>query len=580
MKTNYRKNPVVKISGVQSEIVSGFEAISAKLKKEVEDKRLVAIETYPATNKEALIEGLKDVGFDFIIDTDIVNLSNEALDDYLKEDLTDDRVFGHFSYKTLDHLTINSAFDQLQQTIDNNQGKGLLIGLGSSRFVKDGIVIFTSVTRWEIQTRYRNKSSANYNTNNFGEDALRMFKRGYFIDWRIADNYKDSIWDRIDYYMDTDNANHPKMMKHEDFKDAINEVVSQPFMLIPYYDPGVWGGHWMQEKFNLDPDKPNFAWSFNGLPEENACVIQIKDETFKFQAMDLVLFTPYQLLGEKNISTLGREFPIRFDFLDTMGGGNLSLQVHPKVDYAMRNFGLHYTQDESYYILDAKEDAYVYLGVKDGTKLNELMSDLVHANSGESTFDDAKYINKIPAKKHDHFLIPSGTIHCSGSNTMVLEISHTPYIFTFKLWDWGRLGMDGLPRPVHLDHAKHVIDTSRTTDWVMKNLVNDVSVLHQEENIKRERTGLHELELIDTERTWFSKAFTTQTRDTFHMLMLVEGESATVSSDNNEFADFTVYYAECFIIPAAVKSFTITPDNNQECAVVDAYVRHSVKKEN
>lgn len=49
---------------------------------------------------------------------------------------------------------------------------------------------------------------------------------------------------------------------------------------------------------------------------------------------------------------------------------------------------------------------------------------------------------------------------------MVLEISATPYIFTFKLWDWQRLGLDGLPRPINIEHGKHVIQWDRTTKWV------------------------------------------------------------------------------------------------------------------
>ena len=73
-----------------------------------------------------------------------------------------------------------------------------------------------------------------------------------------------------------------------------------------------------------------------------------------------------------------------------------------------------------------------------------------------------------PARKHDHFLIPAGTIHCSGRDGVVLEISATPYIFTFKLWDWGRTGLDGRPRPIHLDHGLQNIDWSRRTRWVGK----------------------------------------------------------------------------------------------------------------
>jgi len=94
---------------------------------------------------------------------------------------------------------------------------------------------------------------------------------------------------------------------------------------------------------------------------------------------------------------------------------------------------MHYTQDESYYILDAEDDACVYLGIKDGVNKENLILALEKAQRKRETFDDTKYINKFSIKKHDHILIPAGTIHCSGKNAMVLEISATPYIFTMKL---------------------------------------------------------------------------------------------------------------------------------------------------
>lgn len=575
MDTSYRKNPVVEISSVNGEIYSGFEAVREQLGEALKTKRVLAIETYPTTDKPALIEGLKELGFDAIFDTDQANKSNEELTEFLFDDLTDDRVFGYKTHKTVDSLTDPIKFAELKDKIDQEKGKVLLIGLGSSRFAEDAIIVFTSVSRWEIQMRFRSGKYDNYNAGNFGEDRLRMFKRGYFVDWRIADNYKDKLWDTIDFYMDTDRVDQPNMMKQEDYKQALVEATSKPFSLVPYFDPGVWGGHWMQEKFNLDADQPNFAWSFNGLPEENAVILKINDKIMKVQAMDLVLFTPKRLLGEKTMARFGREFPIRFDLLDTMGGGNLSLQVHPKEDYSMRNFGMQYTQNESYYILDAKDDAYVYLGLKNDVTLDDLMSDLRTANSGGESFDDEKYINKFVAKTHDHFSIPAGTIHCSGADTMVLEISATPYIFTFKLWDWGRLGLDGVPRPVHLDHGVHAIDMSRTTEWVEKHLINDVVVLEETEGVKRERTGLYETEFIDTERVWFDKPFTTQTGNTFHTIMLVEGESATITSDDNSFEPLIINYCECYIVPAHVDSFTITPNVEGKLAIIDAYVRHT-----
>ena len=113
---------------------------------------------------------------------------------------------------------------------------------------------------------------------------------------------------------------------------------------------------------------------------------------------------------------------------------------------------MSYTQDESYYLFDASPDATVYLGFKESIRSpDEFLAALKDAQAGLRSLSEAdieKFVSRWPARKHDHFLIPAGTIHCfPGKNAMVLEISATPYIFTFKLWDWGQLGLDGKPRP-------------------------------------------------------------------------------------------------------------------------------------
>src|SRR5206468_7847148 len=143
--------------------------------------------------------------------------------------------------------------------------------------------------------------------------------------------------------------------------------------------------------------------------------------------------------------------------------------------YIRKHFGLSYTQDESYYMLDTAPDATVYLGLREGINRMEMAAELRSAQAGESAFCADKYVNVWPARKHDHFLIPAGTIHCSGKNSMVLEISATPYIFTFKMWDWGRLGLDGTPRPIHLEHGLRNVQWDRTTAWTERNLVNRIT---------------------------------------------------------------------------------------------------------
>ena len=295
--------------------------------------------------------------------------------------------------------------------------------------------------------------------------------------------------------------------------------------------------------------------------------------------MNLVLAEARALLGDPVQARFGDEFPIRFDFLDTMGGGNLSFQVHPLTEYIQQKFGLHYTQDESYYLLDAAPEACVYLGLKEGVDREAMAHDLRAAQTGGGPFPDDRYVNRWPAKKHDHFLIPAGTCHCSGRGSLVLEISATPYIFTFKMWDWGRLGLDGRPRPIHLEHGLANLQWDRTTPWVRAQLINRITALAAGEGWREERTGLHEREFIETRRHWFTGRVPHHTggleRGSVNVLNLVEGDAAVVESPDQAFAPFVVHYAETFIVPAAAGAYTIRPleARDHEQATIKASVR-------
>ena len=494
----------------------------------------------------------------------------KTMTEQMKYNLTDDRVFGKMYYGNLVDFIDEEKLEGAKNKVEEHHGSTIIYGVGAGLVSHGDLYIYFDMARWEIQLRYR-KSMPNYNCDNYDEDILKKYKRGYFIEWRIADKHKAERFNCFDYVVDTNKSNDPKMISSDTFIDSLKQLAQKPFRTVPYFDPGVWGGQWMKEVCNLDVNQPNYAWSFDGVPEENSILFDYDGVTVELPAMDLVLYQPKELLGEQVYSRFGAEFPIRFDFLDTMEGQNLSLQVHPLTEYIKKNFGMSYTQDESYYILDAKEDAHVYLGLKEGIQPTEMISDLESAQRGEIVFDADKYINKFPAKKHDHFLIPAGTCHCSGKNAMVLEISATPYIFTFKLWDWQRLGLDGLPRPINIEHGKHVIQWDRTTKWVKENLVNATYEVKEEGNdCKIEHTGLHELEFIETRRYTINNDSLHKTHGTVNMLNLIDGKSAIIEGD---FEPFIVHYAETFIIPASINEYTIKPYDCDEVKVLKAYVR-------
>ena len=201
----------------------------------------------------------------------------------------------------------------------------------------------------------------------------------------------------------------------------------------------------------------------------------------------------------------------------------------------------------------------MYLGLKEGIDGEAMLADLRLAQTGSISFPAEKYVNTWKVKKHDHFLIPGGTVHCSGKDTMVLEISATPYIFTFKLWDWGRVGLDGIPRPVHIGHGEKVIQWDRTTNWVKENLVNRFYTISDDGKNKTEHTGLHEREFIETRRYTLTEAIEVESEGSVSQCNVVEGRGAIIESVDGSFAPYEVHYAETFIVPESVKKFRMRP---------------------
>lgn len=583
--SNYDKFPVIP-TGAAQECSVGWAAIGDRLRSHLTEHGAIALECYPGVHSRCVLSELRDhlPGVIFFSAEDCLKTPEElrALLDPL---LGSDRVFARMSDLGLEAYFDAAKLRQMCCAVEQTARHSPVVVVGTGATLvspSSAVVVYADLARWEIQLRWRRGEMGNFGLNNTGAEFAAKYKCGFFIEWRAADRLKQQLLPRIDFLLDTNASSipgqtqAPKMIAGDAFRHALANAAQRPFRVVPYFDPGPWGGHWMEEVCDLPHDAPNHAWCFDCVPEENSLLFGFGDHRVEVPAIDLVFSHPRELLGEAVYARFGAEFPIRFDFLDTMGGGNLSLQVHPLTEYIRKTFGMAYTQDESYYLLDAGPDATVYLGLKDNISREEMIAGLYRAQEGEENFPAEKYVNRWPARRHDHFLIPAGTIHCSGANSMVLEISATPYIFTFKLWDWGRLGLDGRPRPIHIEHGAANIQWDRTTDWVGRQLINCFEPVATGDGWREERTGLHEFEFIETRRHWFTGTVPHDTAGGVNVLNLVEGEEAVVESPTSAFEPFVVHYAETFIVPAAVGPYTIRPfgkSAGKECGTVKAYVR-------
>jgi hypothetical protein len=578
-ETNYEKFPIFEASRCRSEIWEGWAGILERLSAfAASEPRTMSFECYPGVFEKALIdileEGLRPSGL--IVTSDLLKSPSE-IEPLVSSVLGDDPVFGRMNSLEIEDFFDRAKLTSAREKVRNwKQGLLVIVGTGASLVSEEpNLLVYADMARWEIQQRQRRNEAGNFGADNLLESPGQKYKRAFFVDWRAADHLKKSLLHKIDFWLDT-NGNPPKLVTGRAVRDGLKQIARRPFRVVPYFDPGPWGGHWMEEVCDLPPGMPNHAWCFDCVPEENSLLLALGGTCVEIPAMNLTLLYPRQLLGDAVFSRFGAEFPIRFDLLDTMGGGNLSLQVHPMTEFIREHFGMKYTQDESYYLLDTGEGGSVYLGLKPHIDREAMIRELKTAQDDGLPFSAETYVNRFPARKHDHFLIPAGTIHCSGRNSMLLEISATPYIFTFKLWDWGRLGLDGSPRPIHLEHGLANIDWKRDTDWVEKNLINRIQSLSEGPGWCEERTGLHELEFIETRRHWFTSSTPHDTLGTVNVLNLVDGEEAVVESPTGAFDPFVVHYAETFIVPASVGRYSVSPTGRsfgRRCGTIKAFVR-------
>jgi mannose-6-phosphate isomerase class I len=483
----------------------------------------------------------------------------------------DDPLFG-----TRTTLTINSFFNPQKlsqfrvEALSSQTDITILYGPGASLAGISGLLIYADIPKNEIQYRSRAESITNLGVD-LPVDPKIMYKRFYFVEWPILNRHKQHIMPQTDIFVDAQRAETITWAWGKDIRDGIHDLSQNVFRVRPWFEPGVWGGNWsLQHIEGLCKDVLNYAWSFELIVPENGLIFESSGLMLEL-TFDMLMFQEAQNVLGNAYERFGTEFPIRFDFLDTFDGGNLSVQVHPLPEYTKTHFNEDFTQEETYYILNAKEDAVVYLGFRENINARDFEDALHHSFDQKKVLDIERFVNKLPAKKHDLFLIPPGTIHASGNNNLVLEISSTPYIFTFKLYDWVRPDLTGKPRPLNIKRGIQNLNFERKGSYVQENLVSKPNLIEEGADWQLWHLPTHANHFYDVHRIHMKTHVEIQTLNQAHVLSLVEGTAITINTAAGQI--MTLNYAETFVIPAAAKSYLIVNQTQEEIKVVKAFLK-------
>jgi mannose-6-phosphate isomerase len=300
----------------------------------------------------------------------------------------------------------------------------------------------------------------------------------------------------------------------------------------PIFKDYLWGGNRLKSEFNKQTPYEVTAESWEISANTNGKTIV---RNGKYKGLNLEELFDKKEVREEIFGTKCADmeaFPLLIKFIDA--NKNLSVQVHPNDEYALKNEnGLGKT--EMWYVMDCKENAQIICGVKDNISQDEIKQ-FVQAGKIE------EILNYIDIQKGESILIKPGTLHAIMEGTLICEIQQNSDI-TYRVFDWNRVDKNGNSRELHIQKTLDVIDINSKTDKVST------------ENIEEQRIAdcdYFKVDKIEIKNEYLGTA----SKESFIVMNVVDGEGK-ISYMNFEQC---ISKGDSFIIPANLGEFKIEGD--------------------
>ena len=402
-------------------------------------------------------------------------------------------------------------------------------------------------------------------TKNLGYTSPKPYKEtlrhAYYVDFEVAAALRGKLIAsrQLDYYLAADEINTVRLLPLASYIAICETLVKYPFRCRPVYLEGVWGGYYVKHLRNLPDTMKNCAWVFDLIPMEVSIVAKLQEREIEFPFFGFVQTIGELLMGKTCCEKFDGFFPIRFNYDDTFhASGNMSIQCHPDSKYVKEHNNELGRQDESYYIVVAGQEAKTYCGFTETCDVEEFIAECKKSERNGLPFNHDNYVYSEASKPGMQFLIPAGTIHASGRNQVILEIgSLTIGSYTYKMYDYVRKDLDGNQRPIHSIHGDAVLKRERKAHWVHKNLIQEPRVVRESQEGKEIIVGEHDLLYFSLRNLCFSSRMTDDTKDRFHVLVLVEGEKVLIRSLENPDKFYVQNYMDMVVVPSSFGNYEL-----------------------